>query len=496
MRAAPAQADTAVTLSSAPIATVAPSSADGAVALPQPLPLAARWSLPRIRVELGPLAGRLALASLVIGAVVLVTFSTAGPTALVPRSYYVYPGWEAGPLHLLTAGIHLNARDTGYGLSLLLALMTVAYAIALVTARRLSLRWIVAVVAALHLILLLSPPLQLTDLFNYMGYGRLGGLHHLNPYRHVIAAELHDPIYAFTTWRHLHSPYGPLFTAGSYLVGSAPLAVAYWALKLLAVAASLSFLGLVWWCARRLGRDPRVALAFVALNPLYLVYAVGGFHNDFFMLLPALAAVALLLAGRDRASGALLMVAVAVKFTAVLLLPFLLLAFPGWPRRWRLLAGAALAALPLAAGYAIVFGSTVPNLGDQSSLVTPFSIPNLVGWAVGAGTSVLYLANVVVAAAIAGLLWRSRNWLSAAGWGTLALLAGLSWLMPWYIAWALPLAALAGDRRLRQATLAFSLFLILSFLPADSVALRRLHVNPMNSPIGQISQAKQDMLSQ
>ena len=65
----------------------------------------------------------------------------------------------------------------------------------------------------LHVILLMSPPLQLTDVFNYLGYARLGGLHHLNPYTHVIRQEFFDPIYRFSTWHNLRSPYGPLFTA-------------------------------------------------------------------------------------------------------------------------------------------------------------------------------------------------------------------------------------------------------------------------------------------
>jgi len=495
MRAAPAPSDSAVALSSAQIATVAPSAADGAVALPQTLPLGARWSLPRVRVDLGPLAGQLALASLVLGALVLVTFSTAGPTALVPRSYSIYPGWEAGPLHLLTAGIHLNARMTGYGLSALLALMTIAYAVTLATARRLSLRWVVVVVAALHLILLMSPPLQLTDVFNYMGYARLGGLHHLNPYRHVIAEELHDPIYAFTTWRHLHSPYGPLFTAFIYPLGRLPLPVTYWLLKTLSVAASLGVLGLVWWCARRLGRDPRRVLVFVALNPIYIVYAVGGFHNDFFMLLASMSAVALVLSGRERSAGAAMMLAVAIKFTAGLLLPFLWLAAKAAPRRRRLLEGVALTAVPLTVGYMVMFGSTVPNLVDQSSLVTPFSVPNLIAFLIGGGNDVLRAATAAATIGIALVIWRHRDWVSGAGWTMLILLAGLAWLTPWYIAWVLPLAALAAGPRLRRATLAATVFLLLSFLPVTSQLMNKVGVNTMSSPVGQASLERQWELS-
>ncbi len=52
-------------------------------------------------------------------------------------------------------------------------------------------RTIVVTILALHAIVLFSPPLQLTDVFNYLGYARLGGLHHLSPYTHVIARR--DP---------------------------------------------------------------------------------------------------------------------------------------------------------------------------------------------------------------------------------------------------------------------------------------------------------------
>ena len=51
------------------------------------------------------------------------------------------------------------------------------------------------------------------------------------------------------------------------------------------------------------------------------------------MLVPSIGAIALLLARRDRTAGAVLMLAVAVKFTAILLLPFLLVAAATGRRR-------------------------------------------------------------------------------------------------------------------------------------------------------------------
>ncbi|MDQ6806773.1 MAG: DUF2029 domain-containing protein, partial [Actinomycetota bacterium] len=362
---------------------------------------------------------------------------------------------------------------------------------ALAAVRALSMRTIVIAVVALHAVLLLSPPLQLTDLFNYLGYARLGALHHLNPYAHVIAAEQHDPVFGLTSWHHLRSPYGYAFTLLTYPLGLLPLPIAYWVLKTATVLASLGLIALVWRCARQLGHDPRFAVLFVAANPIFLIYELGGFHNDVFMLLPAMASISLLLDGRDRRSGAALMLAVAVKLTVVLLLPFLLLAVRPPRRRARFLTGAALAAAPLAAVSVAAFGFAAPNLSAQTSLLTPFSVPNLVGLMVGLGGGapgllrVAAVAPVVVVAIMVVLVVRGRrDWLSAAGVATLGLLACLAWLTPWYIVWVLPLAALGSSIGLRRAALASTVFLVLSFVPATETMLTQAGLNPMNTPIG------------
>ena len=120
----------------------------------------------------------------------------------------------------------------------------------------------------------------------------------------MIKQEFFDPVYRFSSWHNLRSPYGSLFSAITYPLAFLPLPVAYWLLKLITVAMSGVFLALVWRCAGQLGRDPRYALVFVAFNPIFLLYAVGGFHNDFFMLVPSMGAISLMLAGRDRSAGA------------------------------------------------------------------------------------------------------------------------------------------------------------------------------------------------
>ena len=292
-------------------------------------------------------AGKIALGTIVGGIFLMVLYSTHGPTILVPRSSEIFAPWEAGPLRYVLSGLHVGTAVTNYALSALILMLLGAYAVALLALRTLSTRMIVITIVAANLILMLGPPFQLTDMGNYLGYARLGGLHGLNPYTHVIGQEMHDPIYHFATWDNLHSPYGELFTALSYPLAFLPIPVAYWIVKVVTVLLSLTFIGLVCWCAKRLGRDPRYAAVLVGLNPIYLVYAVGGFHNDFFMLVPLTASIAFLLARRDKSAGAMLVIAVAVKFSAVLLLPFLLVAARPTRRRLQVIYGCVLAGVPL-----------------------------------------------------------------------------------------------------------------------------------------------------
>jgi hypothetical protein len=447
--------------------------------------------------------GVVALAALFAGCLAVVVFAAAGPTGLVPSSAFAFPGWVAGPLHGLFGHLIKDPQTLSYGLSAVVLAMMVAYGIALASVRMLSTRTIVVAVVALHAVMLLSPPLQLTDLFNYLGYARLGALHHLNPYTHVIAAARHDPVYGLASWHHWPSPYGPAFTLLTYPLGLVPLPVAYWVLKTATVLASLGFIALVWRCARQLGRDPRFAVLFVAANPIFLIYALGGFHNDVFMLVPAMASISLLLDGRDRRSGAALMLAIAVKFTMVLLLPFLLLAARPTSRRVRFLTGAALAAVPLAIASIEAFGFSIPNLSDQSTVLTGFSVPNLVGLLLGLGGGVPALvragslAAVVTVAVLAAQVARGRrDWLSGAGIATMVLLMSLAWLMPWYVVWLLPLAAIGSSVRLRRTALAVTAFLVLCFVPATGIVLYRLHINPMGSSVGQAANARMLRLEQ
>ena len=185
----------------------------------------------------------------------IVVCATAGSGPLVPGSDRGFPMWEAGPLHLLLHfRIAYNPLDIAF--SVALVVMLALYGVVLAAVRSLSMRTIAGVVIALHVLLFLSAPLQLNDVFNYLGYARLGALHGLNPYSHGIATILHDPTFRFSSWHHLRSPYGRLFSVVSYPLAWLPIPVAYWVLK-----ASWSASALTSWAAGALRAAARARSA-------------------------------------------------------------------------------------------------------------------------------------------------------------------------------------------------------------------------------------------
>lgn len=113
----------------------------------------------------------------------------------------------------------------------------------------------------------------------------------------------------------------------------------------------------------------------------------------------------------------------------------------------------------------------------------------------GGAPGLLKVAIVCVVLVVAYEVYRERDWLAGAGWSTFALLASLAWLVPWYVIWLLPLAALATSVNLRRTALAMTVFLILAFMPATELYMAAHGINPLGSSIGQASQSHQHKLA-
>ena len=352
-------------------------------------------------------------------------------------------------------------------------------------------------VVATHVTLLLGPPLSLTDVFNYLHYGRMPATYGVNPYSALPLTVRQDPAYHFSNWHHLPSPYGPLFTLRHRGPRSAPAAH-----RLLGVEGPACWPPRsgpsCWWrfTARRLGRSPQAAVALVGLNPLVLVYGIGGAHNEPLVLLCSVAAVSLAVVGWqagtapwwDVGAGACAVLAAGFKPSAALLAPVVVLACR---RRLPALGGAGSAGVLVLAVVGLVYGGHLPATSIQDGLVGPLSVPNVLAALAGQGGMTPHdrtLAHAVLALAAVGatavVTWR-RAWLpGAAGFVMLAAVLTLGWTMPWYVWWVLPFAALARTRALAGACIVLTAWLALGAIPQMPKVIHHFGYFPTRTAAG------------
>ena len=267
-------------------------------------------------------------------------------------------------------------------------------------------------------------------------------------------------------WVGTPTVYGPVFTALSYLLVPFGIAADVLAYKAVAAASSLVLIFFVWRAAKLRGIDPAKAAAVVGLNPVIVLFGVGGGHNDLLMLAILAAGLYVLLREKELSGGALLVTATAVKLTAGLLLPFALAAGhdrsarPGGRR--NLLLGASLAAgAILVIAYALFGTGPLQMLGTLQGVQSEGGAHSVVGFiASEVGLSGLIApADTALTVVFLGILawllrrvWTGRlDWIAGAGWATVALLLTTGFLVPWYVAWLIPLAALSRDKRLLTA---------------------------------------------
>jgi len=136
----------------------------------------------------------------------------------------------------------------------------------------------------------------------------------------------------------------------------------------------------------------------------------------------------------------------------------------------------------------------IPDLSTQSQVVSNESVPNLIGLAIGVGGETEGLRTIVTGVlAIIVLLccrlaWRRRDSITASGWAMVALVFTLGWVLPWYVLWALPLAALSRSRRLRAAALVAGAYLIVTWAPASGRLWNEIGFHPESTPLGRLHQ--------
>jgi len=354
------------------------------------------------------------------------------------------------------AAVLVGGTDAGTGTSIVaLVVAFVALAVVVGAERRrrvLGRGLVLGVSGALLVLAVVVPPTESGDVWSYAMYGRMVATYHDSPYRHTPAEFRTDPIGrrvpAF--WLQSRSVYGPVFTAvsaaGMAGAGHSSLLARLFFQGLAASAVALSLVLVDRRC-----RDP-VALAVIGVNPIVVISVVNGGHNDALVGLAVLGGVLLVCARRPAWAGAALAAAALVKVSA--LLPLAALGVWVWCHHGRR-AAAALAGTAVALGLSalVVAGasSVVAAFGDAQGRVNGGSV-----WAgprrwllesgspLAGGRTLSWMA-MVAAVGLTVALARRRSVgdgpFFAAGAAVVAYLLVGTYVLPWYLAWGVPVLA-------------------------------------------------------
>ncbi|MGI8756296.1 MAG: glycosyltransferase 87 family protein [Acidimicrobiales bacterium] len=349
-------------------------------------------------------------------------------------------------------------------------------------------RSILVAVAIVLVVAVAVPPFGSRDLYSYAFYGRMVATHHANPYLirpdrfsgDALLGSLAHP------WRRVRTVYGPLFT-GVSAVG----ALGYGTSRLLArlffqsLEALAMLYGLLLLARRKVRSD---ALVFLGLSPALLAVVNGG-HNDLLAGVLLLAGIVALERRRAVEAGLLLAAAVSVK---LLILPGVLIVVVAlWINRrgreaWRV---GAIVATTTAAGYLFVGGrAALGPLSERGHSISRGSIWHgaadvLASWGGGpalSGVTAQRLAVVATAALGIILVARLRRPVDLGHAAVAALLVSLlatQYVLPWYSAMALPLAALLPPRA-RFCAYAQATLLLLVYVVAPGTSIRQTPLLP------------------
>jgi alpha-1,6-mannosyltransferase len=348
---------------------------------------------------------------------------------------------------------------------------------------------------------LASPPLFTRDIFSYLAQGKLP-LAGLDPYAvgpEAMSGIFTDNVHYF--WQDTPAPYGPLFIlvakSVAWLVGD-NIVLGVVLMRLALLPGLVLFVWALPELTRRLGGRVPVAMWVAVANPMMVIHMIGGGHND--LLVMGLLAAGALVALRGAPAGgiALVTAGMAVKASAGLALPFLVLVWAGQlsgPLRSRITRATA-------AGvgvFAVVFGACtlaagvgfgwLPALSAPSMIVNWMSIPTGVGEFVHTVINAIGpvakqpFVNVARVIGAALLLWIiCRQWWAAREGGPDAVRrAGIALLaaavlspatLPWYLSWGMALRAGAPWSRAKLAVTVFlSVMLVIVYYPSGEDAL-------------------------
>lgn len=410
--------------------------------------------------------GRLAVAASAASFLFAATVAATPGSPLTP----VLPREASGPFRWLAELVRLDAIR-GSALAVVGVVAVASAAVAFLFLLRatwrgaIGVRTVAILAVAYHLALLSLPLLFSRDVYSYAFYGKIAAVYHANPYVATPADFPSDALAGFVgpKWFDTTAVYGPLWTQLSALVvravdGVASLIVVF---RLVAVGASLATIAVVARLVRRV-RPPREAFAVAVLgaNPVVLFQSVGSGHNDLVVALCVAVAAALVFARRELLATAVLTIGALVKLPAAI--PLVLLVIAAIARRPRGARSRAFAShVAVAGGLALLVAA--PFLNRRDPTLGMLELARHEGWLAPSrffrrvldaitGDALGLLPRIAFPALLAGALYligrelvrrapatpmlQGGSW----AWGLLCLMLLGPVLLPWYVAWALPLA--------------------------------------------------------
>ncbi|GGL08256.1 polyprenol phosphomannose-dependent alpha 1,6 mannosyltransferase MptB [Mangrovihabitans endophyticus] len=280
-------------------------------------------------------------------------------------------------------------------------------------------RWVAVTAAWWIAPFLFAPPMGSRDVYSYACQGELFG-NGLSPYEYGVSELPCTWITAVSPiWRDTPAPYGPLFVliaAAVVMTGSSLVAVVG-LFRLLAVAGVITVGLCLPTLARRCGVPPARALWVALAGPLVGAHLIAGPHNDALIIALLVTALTVLAVRPDRppawlAAGMLLGLAIVVKATAAVVVPFALLMVVRRPYRpgqaavsggvLAVSAAATTVAVTAAAGLGVGWVAGMVHTRDLVQFTSP---PTAVGMtATYVGQMASASVDLVPAARLIGLL--------------------------------------------------------------------------------------------
>ncbi|GAA4863224.1 polyprenol phosphomannose-dependent alpha 1,6 mannosyltransferase MptB [Saccharopolyspora rosea] len=370
-----------------------------------------------------------------------------------------------------------------------------------VLAYRVGSRGVLLAAAAWLAPMLVAAPMFTRDVYSYLGQGLLA-LRGFDPYRFgpgLLTGPITENVHP--TWQTTPAPYGPLFIGiakGVVLVTGDDVIAGVIVMRLVLLIGLAMLIAALPGLVRHLGGRLPVALWLVAASPMTVVHLVGGPHNDMLMIGMLAVGTLLVLDGRHAAGIALVSLAMAVKATAGLVLPFLVWVWASrlsgtLPQRFLR------AAVPGVAVFGVSFGASMlaakvgmgwlPALSAPGMIVNYLSAPTGLGQAVHSLVSMFVdvdrtpfveagrtVGSLVLAAVIAWQWWQARHGgVDALRRAAIVLCAGAllsPTVLPWYLTWGVALGcALPWTPRALSWVVGSSVALVLAYYPDGEQAM-------------------------